>query len=68
MRSTVVLLAFALLAACGHRNDDVGGVTPDEDRQLNEAAAALDVNYTAPPDNEFIVVNDSAPGSTGNEQ
>ena len=51
MRAAVTLLGLALLAGCGSRNDDVGGVTPDEDRMLNEAAASLDVNYMAAPAN-----------------
>ena len=34
-----------LLAACGSSDDDsVGGVTASEARELNEAAALLDVN------------------------
>jgi hypothetical protein len=68
MRAPLALLGFALLAGCGNRNDDVGGVSPDEDRQLNEAAAALDVNYMAEPDNGFIAANATAPDDQGNAQ
>lgn len=46
-----LLLPLALLAACESRSDDVGGVSPEEDRMLNEAASSLDVNYMAAPDN-----------------
>ncbi|MBS0479130.1 MAG: hypothetical protein JSR79_07515 [Proteobacteria bacterium] len=52
MRVAIPLLGLALLAACGSRSDDVGGVSPDEDHMLNEAAAALDVNYMTAPDND----------------
>ena len=49
MRAALPLLGFALLAACGSRNDDVGGVSPEEDRMLNDAASSLDANYMAAP-------------------
>jgi hypothetical protein len=49
MRARLALVAFALLAGCGQRNDDVGGVSPEEDRMLNEAAASQDVNLTSEP-------------------
>lgn len=49
MRVPPALVAFALLAGCGHRNDDVGGVSPEEDRMLNEAAASQDANLTSQP-------------------
>jgi len=62
MRAATALLGLALLAACGSRNDDVGGVSPDEDRMLNEAAASLDVNYMAAPDNS-VVANATDPGN-----
>ena len=68
MRAPLVLLGVALLTGCGHRNDDAGGVSPEEDRQLNEAAAALDVNYVAPPDNEFVLANAVTANDTGNTQ
>ena len=66
MRAAFPLIALALLAACGSRNDDVGGVSPEEDRMLNDAASALDANYMAPPDNEFIVANTATTNDTGN--
>jgi len=64
MRAALPLLGLALLAACGSRNDDVGGVSPEEDRMLNDAAASLDVNYMAAP------ANDAAANATdsGNAQ
>ena len=64
MRAALPLLGLALLAACGSRNDDVGGVSPEEDRMLNDAASALDVNYMAAPDNG-VVANTA---DTGNAQ
>ena len=48
MRAALPLLALVLLAACGSRSDDVGGVSPEEDRMLNEAAASQDINATVP--------------------
>lgn len=49
MRAPLALVAIALLAGCGHKTDDVGGVTPEEDRMLNEAAASQDINLTSEP-------------------
>jgi hypothetical protein len=66
MRAGLALLGLALLAGCGSRSDDVGGVSPEEDRMLNEAAASLDANYMAPVDNEFVVMNAAADNATGN--
>ena len=44
-RAAAAMAALLLLAACGQRGaTDVGGVTPDEARQLNDAAAMLDAN------------------------
>lgn len=40
------LLVLAL-SACG-TDKDASGASPDEARQLNEAAAAMDVNTTTP--------------------
>ena len=47
MRATLLLLALAL-AGCGQGDSDAasGGVTADEARQLNAAAAATDINAT----------------------
>ena len=45
-----VLVAALLLAACGQQPADPSVVTSDEDRQLNEAAAALDANTVAADD------------------
>ena len=49
MRAPLVLIALGLLAGCGRSNDDVGGVSPEEDRLLNEAAASQDANLTTAP-------------------
>jgi hypothetical protein len=54
MRAVLPLLGLVLLAACGSRGDDVGGVSPDEDRMLNEAASSLDANYMAASDNSAV--------------
>ncbi len=43
MRRLIPLLALAL-AACGSGDTAAGGVSADEARELNEAAAMLDVN------------------------
>jgi hypothetical protein len=43
MRLLIPLLALAL-AACGSADDAPGGVSAEEARELNEAAAMLDVN------------------------
>mgnify|MGYP001237117105 CR=1 FL=1 len=44
-RPAAALMLACLLAACGSSDDDsVGGVTASEARELNEAAALLDVN------------------------
>lgn len=39
---SAALVAALLLAACGSELDQPGGVTADQARQLNEAAAMLD--------------------------
>jgi hypothetical protein len=44
IRGAAVLLAAALLTACSRPADPPGGVTADEARQLNDAAAMLDAN------------------------
>ena len=41
MRPLPILLA---LAACSSQPDQPGGLTPDDQRELNEAAAMLDAN------------------------
>ena len=40
----IALVAALTLAACHPARDPSGAVTPEQDRQLNEAAAALDAN------------------------
>ncbi len=62
MRAALPLLGLVLLAACGSRSDDVGGVSPEEDRMLNEAASSLDANYMAVPENSADA-NTSDPGN-----
>ncbi len=49
MRAPLLLLPLAL-AACGQSDSDPGpsGVTVGEDRALNQAAAAADVNAAQP--------------------
>ena len=43
------LLPLALaLAACGQPDDDPSGLSPEEARELNEAAAAIDINSSTP--------------------
>ncbi len=46
MRPLLALIPLALLAACGSKSGN--GPSPDDDRQLNEAAAALDANDATP--------------------
>jgi hypothetical protein len=48
MRLAIALLPFALLAACGAK-PDASGPSADDDRQLNDAAAALDANDSTAP-------------------
>ena len=43
MRKTMAIAALALLAACGD-NEGRGGLTAEEERQLNQAEAMLDDN------------------------
>ena len=42
----LLLLPLLLVAACGQSPDDsaLGGVSPDQARELNQAAAMLDAN------------------------
>lgn len=65
-----LLLPLALLAGCGSRSDDVGGVSPEEDRMLNDAASSLDVNYMAAPDGSIVSNTADAANTTdtGNAQ
>ena len=51
--------ALLLLAACHSAPDDPGAVSPDEDRQLNDAAAMLDANSVSV--NEVVPPNESQP-------
>lgn len=45
MRAALAALPLLLLAACSGGGDaDPGGLTPDQARQLDEAAAATDIN------------------------
>ncbi len=69
MRRLALLLPFALLAACGSKSD--GGPSPDDDRQLNEAAAALDANDSMPagqPTDTSAVNGADQPSDQGNAQ
>jgi hypothetical protein len=47
MRALPLLLLLAL-AACGGSDPDPGGLTSGEARQLDEAAAAIDINAAEP--------------------
>ena len=47
-----LLLAAACMTACHHAAPDPAAVTPDEQAQLNEAAASLDANAASAPDQE----------------
>lgn len=50
-RIALALMPALLLAACGGNQDPtLGGLDPDEASALNDAAAMLDVNSIAPPD------------------
>lgn len=64
MIRTAALMPLLLLAACGSRSDDAGGVSPEEDRMLNDAASSLDANYMAAPDNGAVANT----ADTGNAQ
>ena len=46
MRLLLLLTPLVLLAACGQRANDpgLGGLSPSETSQLNDAAAMLDAN------------------------
>ena len=52
MIRALALVALLTLSACGSDSDPgPGEVTQGEARQLNEAAAATDINATAEPEN-----------------
>ena len=48
-------VALLLLAACGPRGGEPGGVTPDEAQQLNDAATMLDANAV---DANVVIANE----------
>jgi hypothetical protein len=53
MRVAALLCCALPLAACSGHHDDTGGLSADEDRQLNDAAAQLDAaGNAASPSNE----------------
>lgn len=56
MRMLPLLIAGAMLPACGDPGTGAGGVTPDEARQLDEAGAMLDeqANESALPAEEWL--------------
>jgi hypothetical protein len=69
MRAALTLIPLALLAACGPKSDN--GPSPEDDRQLNEAAAALDANDAAPagqPANASAVSAADQSSDQGNSQ
>jgi uncharacterized lipoprotein len=47
MRAAVLLLLALGLAACQSDDQPAGGVSGDEARQLDQAAASTDINATA---------------------
>ncbi|MDB5678976.1 hypothetical protein [Sphingomonas bacterium] len=57
-----MMLPLLFLAGCHQRSDDVGGVSPEEDRMLNEAAASQDINLTSEP------IDNTQPADQGNAQ
>lgn len=56
------LLPLLLLAACSAQPDAPGGITADDQRQLNEAAEMLDANSLAPD-----TVSNESPDAVSNE-
>jgi Tfp pilus assembly protein PilP len=48
MRRIAPLIILLVVAGCSAGSDDPAAVTPDQDRQLNQAAAELDINAAAP--------------------
>jgi hypothetical protein len=58
--------ALALLAACGGGEPGAGGVTPEEERALDNAAAMLDSNnIDVSADSMVANEADLAPGENG---
>ena len=55
MRMRLLLPLLLLLAACTPEPDQPGGLTADDQRELNEAAEMLDANSLAPE----AVINES---------
>lgn len=47
MRRLALLIPIALLAACGSK-PDASGASPEEQQQLNDAAASIDANAVTP--------------------
>ena len=65
MRARALLASLAVLAglaACSNHND-TGGVSADDQRALNDAAAMLDANNAVPAQ-----PSDQAPSDQGNAQ
>jgi len=65
MRARLAFAGIALMmgmAACSNR-DDTGGVSADDQRALNDAAAMLDANTAVPAQ-----PSDSTPSDQGNAQ
>ena len=65
MRARLAFAGLALvvgLAACSSR-DDTGGVSADDQRALNDAAAMLDANNAVPAQH-----SDPTPSDQGNAQ
>jgi hypothetical protein len=64
MKIVMGLAALTLLAACG-QDKGAGGLTAEESRQLNEAAAMLDEAPDAFPTEEARLGGDAAPAEAG---
>lgn len=62
------LAAMLALAACGGPEKGAGGLTADEERQLDNAAAMLDANTIELPDDSLVADPadlDAAPPANG---
>ena len=63
MARILILAPLLVLGACGHKDEPVGAVSPEEDRMLNEAASSMDA-----PQATGNVANTALPAPQGNAQ